>query len=173
MEVLEACRHHGIGVVPYSPLARGVLAGKYLPGQTPAIDSRAGRGDKRMLQTEFRAESLEIAQQLQTYCEGLGVAMAHFATAWVLANRGVSSVIAGPRTLGQWQDYQGALDCVIVATDALAKAGIEVQGTSRVLARLLTREDVESTCANLARRGSGGSAEALAPPTQGTTQLGR
>ena len=117
MEVLEACRHHGIGVVPYSPLARGVLAGKYLPGQAPATDSRAGRGDKRMMQTEFRAESLEIAQQLQTYCEGRGVAMAHFATAWVLANRGVSAVIAGPRTLGQWQDYQGALDCVISAED--------------------------------------------------------
>ena len=64
---------------------------------------------------------------------------------------------------------QGALDCVIVATDALAKAGIEVQGTSRVLARLLTREDVESTCANLAElassatRGRVPAADAIAP----------
>ncbi|MBC7726295.1 MAG: aldo/keto reductase [Microbacteriaceae bacterium] len=117
VEVLEACAHHGLGVVPYSPLARGVLAGKYAPGSTPAGDSRAGRGDARMLQTEFRDESLQIAQTLKLHCERKGVALAHFATAWVLANRAVSAVIAGPRTLAQWQDYFGALDCVISAED--------------------------------------------------------
>jgi aryl-alcohol dehydrogenase-like predicted oxidoreductase len=128
VEVLEACRHHGIGVVPYSPLARGVLAGKYLPGQAPAEGTRAGRGDKRMLQTEFRSESLAIAQTLRAHCDGQGVALTHFATAWVLANSAVSAVIAGPRTLAQWQDYQGALDCSISAddeqqVDALVKPG--------------------------------------------------
>ena len=117
VEVLEACRHHGIGVVPYSPIARGVLAGKYLPGQPPVEGSRAGRGDKRMLQTEFRAESLQIAQQLRAHCETMGVSLAHFATAWVLAHRAVSAVIAGPRTLAQWTDYLGALDCRITADD--------------------------------------------------------
>jgi aryl-alcohol dehydrogenase-like predicted oxidoreductase len=113
VEVLEACRHHGIGVVPYSPIARGVLSGKYAPGQSPAEGTRAGRGDKRMLQTEFRQESLQIAQTLKAHCDSKGVALAHFATAWVLAHSAVSAVIAGPRTLSQWQDYFGALDCTI------------------------------------------------------------
>jgi aryl-alcohol dehydrogenase-like predicted oxidoreductase len=45
------------------------------------------------------------------------VALSHFAAAWVLAHRGVSSVIAGPRTLAQWQDYFGALDCAIGPED--------------------------------------------------------
>ena len=120
VEVLPACRHHGLGVVPYSPIARGVLAGKYLPGQRPADDSRAGRGDKRMLQTEFRPESLEIAQQLAAHCQAKGLTLAHFATAWVLAHRAVSAVIAGPRTLAQWLDYQGALDCSLGADDLQA-----------------------------------------------------
>ena len=117
VEVLEACAFYGIGVVPYSPIARGVLSGKYAPGSKPAQGTRAGRGDRRMLETEFRAESLAIAQTLKAHCEKKGVALAHFATAWVLANRAVSAVIAGPRTLAQWQDYFAAVDCVISAED--------------------------------------------------------
>jgi aryl-alcohol dehydrogenase-like predicted oxidoreductase len=117
VEVLPACASHGIGVVPYSPIARGVLAGKYLPGAKPVEGSRAARGDKRIMETEFREESLAIAQQLKEHCAAKGVALAHFASAWVLANRAVSSVIAGPRTLAQWQDYFGALECTITAAD--------------------------------------------------------
>jgi aryl-alcohol dehydrogenase-like predicted oxidoreductase len=117
VEVLEACRHHGIGVVPYSPIARGVLSGKYAPGVKPAEGTRAGRGDKRILQTEFREESLAIAQTLKAHCEKKGVALQHFATAWVLANPAVSAVISGPRTFAQWTDYLGALEVTIDAAD--------------------------------------------------------
>jgi aryl-alcohol dehydrogenase-like predicted oxidoreductase len=117
IEVLSACAHHGIGVVPYSPIARGVLSGKYAPGSTPAEGTRAGRADKRMMETEFREESLLISQTLKAHCDRRGVSLAHFATAWVLAHKAVSSVIAGPRTLAQWTDYLGALDCVIGADD--------------------------------------------------------
>ena len=117
VEVLEACAHHGLGVVPYSPIARGVLSGKYAPGSQPAADTRAGRADKRMMQTEFREESLRIAQQLKSHCESKGMSLAHFATAWVLAHKAVSAVIAGPRTLAQLQDYFGALDIALDADD--------------------------------------------------------
>jgi aryl-alcohol dehydrogenase-like predicted oxidoreductase len=117
VEVLPVCGHHGLGVVPYSPIARGVLTGKYAPGAQAAEGTRAGRGDKRMLETEFRAESLAVAQRLREHCAARGVALSHFAAAWVLAHRGVSSVIAGPRTLAQWQDYFGALDCAIGPED--------------------------------------------------------
>ena len=117
VEVLDACAHHGIGVVPYSPIARGVLAGKYTPGAAPAEGSRAARGDKRMMQTEFRDESLRIAQTLKAHCERKGVGLTHFATAWVLAHRAVSAVIAGPRTLEQWVSYLGALDIRLDAED--------------------------------------------------------
>lgn len=117
VEVLPACDYYGIGVTSYSPIARGVLTGKYPPGQPPAEGSRAGRGDQRMAETEFREESLRIAQQLNTHVQAKGIALAHFATAWVLAHRAVSSVIAGPRTLAQWQDYLPAIDYVLTADD--------------------------------------------------------
>jgi aryl-alcohol dehydrogenase-like predicted oxidoreductase len=117
VEVLPACAQLGLGVVPYSPIARGVLAGKYVPGAKPAEGSRAARGDKRIMETEFRGESLAIAQTLKVHCDHKGVSLAHFATAWVLAHKAVSAVIAGPRTLAQWQDYFGALEVVISAED--------------------------------------------------------
>jgi aryl-alcohol dehydrogenase-like predicted oxidoreductase len=117
VEILPACAHHGIGVTPYSPIARGVLTGKYLPGQAPDLTTRAGRGDERMMDTEFRPESLAIAQTLKAYAEAKGINLAQFACAWVLASRAVSSVIAGPRTLAQWQDYLPALSYGISAED--------------------------------------------------------
>jgi aryl-alcohol dehydrogenase-like predicted oxidoreductase len=108
-DILPACKHYGIGVVPYSPLARGVLTGKYLPGAEPPAETRAGRKDKRMLETEFREESLAIAQQLKAHAEKKGMTPGDLAVNWVLANPIVSSVIAGPRTLEQWSSYLGAL----------------------------------------------------------------
>lgn len=117
VEILPACEHFGIGVTPYSPIARGVLTGKYLPGQKPAEGTRAARGDKRIAETEFREESLVIAQRLQEHARTKGVTLAQFATAWVLAHRAVSSVIAGPRTLEQWQGYAPALSYEVTQED--------------------------------------------------------
>ncbi len=117
VEILPACSHYGLGVVPYSPIARGVLSGKYAPGQKPAEGTRAGRGDKRILETEFREESLLIAAQLKEHCSARGIPLGQFATAWVLANNAVSSVIAGPRTLAQMEDYYAATELAISAED--------------------------------------------------------
>jgi aryl-alcohol dehydrogenase-like predicted oxidoreductase len=94
-----------------------VLTGKYPPGQPPVEGSRAARGDQRIAETEFREESLQIAQQLKVHAQAKGITLAQFATAWVLAHKAVSSVIAGPRTLGQWQDYLPALDYKLTDED--------------------------------------------------------
>jgi len=109
IEVLPACAHFGLGVVPYSPLARGVLTGKYRPGESPSAETRAGRGDKRIMQTEFRAESLAVAQKLKAQAERRGMSAGQFALNWVLNSGAVTSVLAGPRTMEQWSEYLGAL----------------------------------------------------------------
>jgi aryl-alcohol dehydrogenase-like predicted oxidoreductase len=108
-EHLPACAHFGLGVVPYSPLARGVLTAKYDPDAPPPADTRAGRQDARMMQTEWRPESLRIARTLKAHAEARGITAGQFASAWVLNNRLITAVIAGPRTEEQWQDYLGAL----------------------------------------------------------------
>jgi aryl-alcohol dehydrogenase-like predicted oxidoreductase len=108
VEYLPACAHYRLGIVPYSPLARGVLTAKYQPGVTPDPATRAGRQDKRMMQTEFRAESIAIAQTIKAHAEQRGRTPVGFALNWVLANPLISSVIIGPRTQAQWQTYLAA-----------------------------------------------------------------
>jgi aryl-alcohol dehydrogenase-like predicted oxidoreductase len=110
VEILPACEHFGIGVVPYSPVARGVLTGKYQPGAAPATETRAGRGDKRLMQTEFREESMRMAQEIKAHATERGMTAVQFAVNWVLNNKTVNSVIAGPRTLEQWTEYLGSLE---------------------------------------------------------------
>ncbi|MFZ2296055.1 MAG: aldo/keto reductase [Polaromonas sp.] len=117
VEILPACGHYGLGVVPYSPLARGVLTGKYPPGQPPAEGTRAGSGDKRILETEFRKESLLIAQKIKARCEARAQIPGQFAAAWVLANPLVSAVIVGPRTVAHLEAVYGALDLVLDQED--------------------------------------------------------
>ncbi|MGE8149606.1 aldo/keto reductase, partial [Pseudomonas frederiksbergensis] len=116
-EQLTAAHAYGLGVVPYSPLARGVLSGKYAPDVTPDANSRAGRQDKRILETEWRVESLRIAQQIQEYTQGRGVGIVEFAIAWVINNSAVTSAIVGPRTEEQWDAYTKAQTVKITAQD--------------------------------------------------------
>jgi len=123
VEVLPAARHFGLGVAPYSPLARGVLSGKYRLNMVPAAGSRAARGDKRILETEWRPESLDLTDKLKAHAEARGASLVSWAIAWLLNNAAVSSVIAGPRTFEQWTSYFGALGYRWTAEDeALANS---------------------------------------------------
>ncbi|WP_422368309.1 aldo/keto reductase [Pelagibius sp.] len=117
VEILPACEYYGLGVVPYSPLARGVLTGKYAPGATPAEGTRAARKDVRMMETEFREESLVIAQKIKEHAEAKGMTPGDFAVNWVLANPIVTSILAGPRTMEHWEGYVAALDKTFDAED--------------------------------------------------------
>ena len=117
IEHLPACGHYGLGVVPYSPLARGVLTGKYDPDRPPPADTRAGRNDRRMMQSEWRRESLVIAQTIKAHAEARGITAGQFAVNWVLNNRLITGTVAGPRTEAQWDDYVGALKYVFTPED--------------------------------------------------------
>lgn len=117
VELLPLCREHGIGVVNYSPLARGILTGKYTPGQAPPEGSRASRNDVRIRQAEWREASLQVAQEIAAHCQRRGVNPSQFALAWCLANPIISSVIIGPRTMEQCQDNLGCLQVSITPDD--------------------------------------------------------
>ncbi len=117
VELLPLCKAHGVGVVTYSPLARGILTAKYAPGQEPPPGSRAARNDARMKQAEWRDASLDVARQLAEYCAGRGVTTTGFALAWCLANPNVTSIILGPRTIEQYEDNLACLDVAITDAD--------------------------------------------------------
>jgi aryl-alcohol dehydrogenase-like predicted oxidoreductase len=128
VEHLPACKYFGLGVFSYSPLARGVLTGKYKPNAQPEEGSRAGRKDKRILETEWREESLVAAQTIAAHAASRGITPGQFATAWVLNNALVTGAIAGPRTMSQWSDYLGALDYRFTADDEALVDGLVPPG---------------------------------------------
>jgi len=117
VEHFPACGYYGLGIVPYSPLARGVLTGKYRPDAEPVEGSRAARRDQRMMQSEWRPESLRFAQEIKDHAQARGIGAGEFAVAWLLNNKLVTSVIAGPRTEAQWEDYPKALAYRFTAED--------------------------------------------------------
>lgn len=117
VELLPACREQRIGVVSYSPLARGILSGKYRAGQPFPEGSRAARNDKRMQQAELREESFLVAEEIRRHCQKKNVSMSRFALAWCLANPNITSVIVGPRTMEQFDDNAGCLEVTIDAED--------------------------------------------------------
>jgi len=128
VEQLPVAGNYELGVVPYSPLARGVLSGKYAPDTPPPADTRAGRGDKRIQQTEWRPESLEIAQTIARHAAERGTTSIAFAIAWVLKNSLISAAIAGPRTEAHWDSYMDALGLELGPDDEKLVDGLVVPG---------------------------------------------
>ena len=96
-EVVPACRELGIGQIVWSPIAQGVLTGKYLPGQAPPAGSRAtdDKGGADMISRWLEDDVLERVQQLRPIADGAGLSLAQLAVAWVLQNDNVSAAIIG------------------------------------------------------------------------------
>ena len=116
-EHLPACGYFGLGVVPYSPLARGILTGKYRPDVPPPPGTRAGRRDRRMLESEWRPESLHFAAEITAHAAKRAMSCGQFALAWVLHNRLITGAVAGPRTEAHWDAYMDSLGCRLTAED--------------------------------------------------------
>ncbi len=105
-EVVPTSEELGIGQIVWSPLAQGVLTGKYLPGQPPpagsrATDEKSGAG---FISGLLRDEVLTAVQQLKPLAEQAGLTMAQLGVAWVLQNPNVSSAIVGATRPEQLQD---------------------------------------------------------------------
>ncbi|MEE4542815.1 aldo/keto reductase family protein [Streptomyces sp. V4-01] len=96
-EVVPACEELGLGQVVFSPVAQGVLTGKYLPGEQPPAGSRAtdDKGGAGMISRWMSDEVLERVQLLQPVAADAGLSMAQLAVAWVLQNPNVSAAIVG------------------------------------------------------------------------------
>ena len=95
-EVVPTCQELGLGQIVFSPLAQGVLTGKYQPGQQPPDGSRAtDPSGSRMIARFLEDATLKAVQQLRPLAEQSGLTMAQLAVAWVLQNPNVSSAIIG------------------------------------------------------------------------------
>jgi len=109
-EVVPLCEKEGIGQIVWSPIAQGVLTGKYLPGQAPPEGSRATdvNGGDKMISRWMRDDVLEKVQLLKPLAEQAGLSLAQMAVAWVLSNPNVSSAIVGASRPEQVRDNAAA-----------------------------------------------------------------
>jgi aryl-alcohol dehydrogenase-like predicted oxidoreductase len=132
VEQIPACEAYGLGVVAYSPTARGILTGKYRKDAPPPDGSRGALNNKRMTETEYQPENIAAAERIADLARTRGVEAASFATAWVLNNPLVTAAIAGPRTVEQWRSYHAAATMVFEPADEAAIDAIVKPGTTAI-----------------------------------------
>lgn len=119
-KVFPACHKHGIGNLAFSPLAHGVLTGKYAPGEPPPPDSRAANEQMNLFMEtagrHYRSDYLlEAVAQLKPIAADLGLTMAQMALAWVLRRPEVASAIIGASRPEQIVDNVRAVGVVLPA----------------------------------------------------------
>ncbi|MFN8160898.1 MAG: aldo/keto reductase family protein [Solirubrobacterales bacterium] len=95
-ELIPYCEKRGISQIVWSPLAQGVLSGKYTPGEPPPPGSRAASAEMNWAMDRYRSDDLlEAVQRLAPVAEGAGLSMATMALAWALRQENLASVIIG------------------------------------------------------------------------------
>jgi aryl-alcohol dehydrogenase-like predicted oxidoreductase len=108
-KVIPLCAANGISQIVWSPLAQGVLTGKYAPGSPPPADSRAASDTMGEMIGYYTDDAvLEAVQQLRPIADGLGISMAQLALAWVLREPNVASAIIGASKPEQVDDNAAA-----------------------------------------------------------------
>lgn len=144
-EVIPTSLELGLGQIVWSPMAQGVLTGKYLPGHPAPEGSRAADPAMSSIVEKFMGEAtLTAVQNLRPLAEGLGLTMAQFALAWVLQNQAVSAAIVGASRPEQIKDNLGASGVEIPA-DVMSKVD-EVLAGVYMTDPSLTKSPAERPC---------------------------
>ncbi|ANP73570.1 aldo/keto reductase [Cryobacterium arcticum] len=120
-EILPACEANGLGVLPWSPLGGGWLAGKYSQESRPSGATRLGEDPERGVEAyDLRSgepRTWRVLEALQGIAEAHGQSMSRIALAWLSAQPAVSSVILGARTTRQLADNLGSVEVMLSAED--------------------------------------------------------
>jgi aryl-alcohol dehydrogenase-like predicted oxidoreductase len=121
-ELLPCCASEGIGVTAYSPLAAGLLTGKYDPGKVPAFNTRFslekyGSGAKELYWSSINFQAVKHLKQI---AEARGWSLAQFSLAWILNNPLISSAIVGISSTKQLEENFGAVDLKFTEEDTKA-----------------------------------------------------
>ena len=128
-ELIPMARTYGMGIIPWSPLAGGLLTGKYNRNSPPPADARFADFEKNpLLQRRWTQQAFDIIDGITALTQARGVAMSQFALAWCAQQPGVTSPIIGPRTMEQLEDNLKALDIKISDEDKAAIDKVSIPG---------------------------------------------
>jgi len=117
-ELLPMAQSYGFAIIPWSPLAGGLLSGKYSRNEPPPEDSRYANLDANpMYRRRMNDNIWDVIEGLERVAEGKGVALSQLALGWVMQQPGVTSPIIGPRTMEQLEDNLKAADVTFTAEE--------------------------------------------------------
>ena len=120
-EIIPLCEREGVGQVVFSPLAQGVLTGKYLPGEVPKEGTRAADSESnRFMQQLMNKEILSAVNKLRSVASDAGLSMSQLALVWILGHENVSSAIIGASRPEQVEDNVKAAG-VRLSADVVSK----------------------------------------------------
>ena len=131
-EVIPVCEANGISQIVWSPLAQGVLTGKYKPGEKVPADSRAAnKSMNRFIKQWLADETLTAVQSLRPIADEAGISLSQLALAWVLHQRNITAVIVGATRPEQVRENVAAAD--VKLSDDVIDAVNEALRTAAVL----------------------------------------
>jgi aryl-alcohol dehydrogenase-like predicted oxidoreductase len=127
-ELLPMARTYGMGVIPWSPLAGGLLTGKYRRDQPMPEGSRYADVPQEYRDTALGKRTMDAIEALVPLAEAKGCSLSQFALAWCMHQPGVTSPIIGPRNMDQLEDNLKAIDVQVTDQDREKINGIVPRG---------------------------------------------
>jgi 1-deoxyxylulose-5-phosphate synthase len=126
-EIIPMCRAYDLGVICWSPLAQGVLAGRYMDAEDIPAGTRGAF--KKVYRDRITRQGIDVAQKLAKRAAAKGCDLPQIAVAWVLHQPGITGAIIGPRTLNHFKDLLGGVDVTLDASDLEFCDGLVPPGT--------------------------------------------
>ncbi len=115
-ELVPLCQRYGLAILPWSPIAGGILAGRYSESGTMPEGSRGARRGERFT-PRISVKALEVAGKIAEMAKARGLTAAQFSLLWVKDQPGVTSPIIGPRTLAQLEEFLRVLEMALADAD--------------------------------------------------------
>jgi aryl-alcohol dehydrogenase-like predicted oxidoreductase len=116
-ELVPLCQKYGLAIIPWSPLAMGVLAGRYPSDGSYPADSRAARTNWPAIKDRVTPRALEVGQKFSALAEERGLSPAQLGLLWCKDQPGITAPIVGPRTLAHLEDYLPVLEMKLKEED--------------------------------------------------------
>ena len=116
-ELVPLCQKYGLAILPWSPLAMGILAGRYDQADSYPEDSRAHLWDSSLVKARISQRGIEVGQAVSKMAQERGLTASQLSLLWLKDQPGVTAPIIGPRTLAHLEDALGILDKTINETD--------------------------------------------------------
>jgi len=116
-ELVPLCQKYGLAILPWSPLAMGILAGRYIQTGNFPEDSRAHLWDNNMVKARITQRGIEVGQAVSQMAQERGFTASQFSLLWTKDQPGVTAPIVGPRTLAHLEDALGIMDRTLHEAD--------------------------------------------------------